>query len=63
VPAAAQPTGNTVGDWVANADANVGQLDKANERTRDAVGIVRYCEARDKETAKALRPRRFFGIF
>lgn len=31
-----------------------GQLDKANSRTRDAMGIVGKCEARDADVVKAL---------
>ena len=41
------PEGVTVGDWIAFADAQTGQLDEANGRTRDAIGIVERCEARD----------------
>ena len=38
VPGADLPQGSTVGDWIAYADAQTGQLDKANDRTRAAIG-------------------------
>lgn len=60
VAGAELPTGDTVGDWIAFGDAQTGKLDMANGRTRDAIGIIERCEARD---AKAVRraTRGFFG--
>ncbi len=55
VAAAPLPEGLTVGDWVAFADAQTGKLDEANGRTRDAVGIVERCEARDSGAVKRAR--------
>jgi len=52
----------TVGDWIAFADAQTGQLDKANERYVAAVGIVERCEERDKAAVKKARPK-FLGVF
>ena len=52
---AALPEGVTVGDWVAFADAQTGKLDEANGRTRDTIGIVERCEARDAEAVKRAR--------
>ena len=52
---AALPDGVTVGDWVAFADAQTGKLDEANGRTRDTIGIVERCEARDAEAVKRAR--------
>ena len=49
------PDGVTVGDWIAFADAQTGKLDEANGRTRDAIGIVERCEARDAEAVKRAR--------
>jgi len=49
------PEGVTVGDWVAFADAQTGKLDEANGRTRDAIGIVERCEARDTEAVNKAR--------
>jgi len=49
------PEGVTVGDWVAFADAQTGRLDDANGRTRDAIGIVERCEARDAAAVKQAR--------
>ena len=62
VPGADLPQGSTVGDWIAYADAQTGQLDKANERTAAAIGIVERCEARDREAVKRAR-RRVLGLF
>ena len=47
MPGAPLPIGETVGDWIQFADAQTGQLDKANDRTVSAIGIVERCEARD----------------
>lgn len=52
VPGAPLPEGNVVGDWIAFADAQTGQLDKANGRTVDAIGIIERCEARDRAAVK-----------
>ncbi len=46
------PAGDTVGDWIAFADASVGKLDVANGRTADAISIVERCEDRDKKAIK-----------
>ena len=51
-----------VGDWMAFADAQTAQLDKANDRYRAATGIVARCEARDREAVKRSRPK-FLGLF
>lgn len=55
VPGAPLPDGNTVGDWVQFGDAQTGQLDKANDRTTSAIGIVERCEARDAAAIAAAR--------
>jgi hypothetical protein len=52
VPGAPLPDGDTVGDWVAFADAQTGKLDVANGRTRDAITIVERCEKRDQDAVK-----------
>ena len=62
VPGAELPAGDTVGDWIAFADAQTGQLGKANDRTLAAIGIVERCEARDAAAVKPAR-RRILGIF
>jgi hypothetical protein len=54
------PDGNTVGDWIAFGDAQTGKLDVANGRTRDAIGIVERCEARDAQAVKKAK-QGFFG--
>ena len=62
VPGAPLPEGNTVGDWIAFGDAQTAQLDKANGRTADAIGIVERCEARDRAAVENARPK-FLGLF
>lgn len=62
VPGAELPAGSTVGDWIAFGDAQTGQLDKANERTSAAIGIVERCELRDREAIKKAR-RKVLGVF
>src|SRR4051812_48789946 len=54
VPSADLPPNKTAGAWVGFGEAQTGQLDKANGRTRDSVEIVRKCEARDKAAYEAL---------
>ena len=53
--------GIAVGDWIKFADAQTGQLDKANERTAAAIGIVQRCEARDAAAVRRARPK-LFGL-
>lgn len=62
VPGAPLPVEDVVGEWIAFADAQTGQLDKANGRTADAIGIIERCEARDAEALIRARPK-FLGIF
>lgn len=62
VPGAPLPTGETVGDWIAFGDAQTGQLDKANGRTADAIGIIERCEERDRAAVKRARPK-VLGLF
>jgi hypothetical protein len=60
VAGAPLPETDTVGDWIEFADAQTGKLDQANGRTRDAIGIVERCEARDAAAVKRAS-RGFFG--
>jgi hypothetical protein len=62
VPGAPLPEGSSVGEWLAFGDAQTGQLDKANDRTLSAIGIVERCEARDREAVSKARPK-FLGVF
>ena len=55
VAGAPLPGGETVGEWIAFADAQTGRLDEANGRTRDAIGIVERCEARNADEARRAR--------
>ena len=47
----------TAGAWVSFGVFQTGQLDKANAQTRDAVSIVKKCEARDRAAFESLQPR------
>lgn len=60
VAGAPLPEGDTVGDWISFGDAQTGKLDQANGRTKDAIGIVARCEARDAKAVKKAG-RGFFG--
>lgn len=51
------PSSSRIGDWISFADAQTGQLDKANGRTADAIGIIERCEARDRAAIAAARKR------
>ena len=62
VPGADLPRAATAGDWIAFADAQTAQLDKANERTAAAIGIVERCEERDRDAVKKSR-RKVLGLF
>lgn len=55
------PTGDVLADWQVFADAQTGQLDKANDRYRAAIGIVGRCEARDAAAVKRAS-RSFLGL-
>lgn len=57
VPAPDLPGGSTAGEWAAFADSAVGRLDIANGRALDGMRIVEACEARDKASAEALKPK------
>ena len=63
VPGAPLPEGDTVGDWIAFGDAQTGQLDKANDRTSAAIGIVERCEERDRAVIERASRKKFLGIF
>lgn len=62
VPGAPLPNGDTVGDWEQFADAQTGQLDKANDHYSSAVGIVERCEERDRQAVRKSRPK-VLGVF
>lgn len=48
--------------WINFGVAQTGQLEKANERTADAVGIIERCEERDREAIRRAKPK-FLGLF
>lgn len=61
VQGAELPEGNTVGDWIAFADREAAQLDKANGRLGDTLHIIGECEKRAAAAVKRSRPR-FLGV-
>ena len=63
VPGAPLPDGESVGDWVAFGDQQTAQLDKANGRTTDALGIISRCEERDRQAVQKARRRKVLGLF
>ena len=62
VAGAKLPLTGVIADWIAFADAQTAQLDKANERTAAAIGIVERCEERDRAAVKKSR-RKMLGLF
>jgi hypothetical protein len=48
--------------WQAGFVEQTGQLEIANGRLPDAMGIIGRCEARDAAAIRAARPR-FLGVF
>ncbi len=63
VPGAAIPAGDTSGEWVAFADAQTGQLEKANDRTRASIEIVERCDARDAAVVERLTPKAWWKFW
>lgn len=57
------PAGKTAGDWIGFGVAQTGQLDKANNQTKDAVKIVQKCEARDKAVLDSLQPKPWYQFW
>lgn len=49
-------------EWIKFGTAEAAQVEKADGRYRDGVGIVRRCEARDAKAVAKSRPR-FLGLF
>ena len=52
VEGAAVPEGTGLADWMAAFVAAAGQLEKANGRTADTIGIVERCETMVNDTRK-----------
>lgn len=48
--------------WMEYGLAETGQLEKANGRAADSIGITERCEARDRAAVERSKPR-FLGIF
>lgn len=54
VPSASRPNEDTVGSLAAFGAAQTGQLDKANDRTHDAIEIVTNCELSQVKAQKEI---------
>ncbi len=68
VPDAPAPTKATAAldqlkAWIGFGIGETGQLQKANGRTRDAIGIVQRCEARDAAAVHKVARKKVLGIF
>ena len=48
--------------WINFGIAQTGQLEIANSRTDDAIGIIERCEERDRQAIEDSKPK-FLGIF
>lgn len=61
-PAEAEDDLGRLKAWINFGVAQTGQLEIANSRTDDAVGIIERCERRDREAIDRAKPK-FLGIF
>jgi hypothetical protein len=48
--------------WIGFGTAEAGQVEKANGRTADTIGIIERCESRDREAVQRAKPK-FLGLF
>jgi hypothetical protein len=49
--------------WIGFATAEAANVERANGRTKDALGIVQRCEQRDAQAVKAATRHRVLGLF
>lgn len=49
--------------WIGFGTAEAGNVEIANGRTRDALGIIERCEARDAATVRKVARGKFLGLF
>lgn len=61
-PGAIQAYAELAREWMKFGVGQTGQLQKANGRTSDAIGIIERCEARDRAAIERARPK-VLGIF
>jgi hypothetical protein len=61
-PAAAETDLDKLKAWIGFGLAEAGNVEIANSRTRDSIGIVKRCEARDAAAVKKSRPK-VLGLF
>jgi hypothetical protein len=63
IPGAPLPANDTIGEWTKFADAQTGQLDKANDRVLATISIVGRCEQRDAEVIKELTKKPWYKFW
>lgn len=61
-PDAIQAYADLAREWMKFGVGQTGQLQKANGRTADAIGIIERCEERDRAAVDRARPK-LLGIF
>jgi len=59
-PGAALPGNDSAGEWIAFADRQTGQLDKANNDKAGTRGILKLCRAWQDKAAAAARPKKWW---
>ncbi len=62
-PGAALPADRTIGGLAAFADAEAGQLDKANVDKGEIIAFGQRCHERDDALRRSLTRHKFLGIF
>lgn len=62
LPAQTDDERERLNGWINFGVRQTGQLEKANDRTADALGIIERCEKRDREAIERAKPK-FLGIF
>lgn len=62
LPARTEDDRERLNEWINFSVRQTGQLEKANDRTADTIGIIERCEERDREAIKRAKPK-FLGIF
>jgi hypothetical protein len=49
--------------WIGFSVAEAGNVEVANGRTRDAMGIIQRCEERDAAAVRKVARRKVLGLF
>jgi hypothetical protein len=63
ITSASLPVDKTTGGWMSFADAQTGQLDKANKNTADSYTIVKKCEDLTKAAAASVAPKPWWDFW